>query len=514
MPTRSRLAALWLLALLVSLHERPARGLDNGLALLPPMGWLSWERFTCTVDCDAYPDDCINSRLYRSMADRLVAEGFADLGYKYVNIDDCWSAREREPRQGRLVADELRFPEGMASLADYVHGKQLRLGIYGDCGTATCAGYPGQLKSELHLEDNNFELDAQLFADWQVDSFKFDGCNLAPARAAQSICPSMERALNKTGRPVLLVCEWPFYMLREARALNRSELEPDFGLAERACNAWRYYEDVEDSWLSVLRIIDFTIGLQASIVQHHGPGHWFDPDQLIVGNFALSLDQARAQMALWSLWSAPLFMGNDLRRLAPEMAAVLKNRHLIELDQDPMGVFGLMVAQTGNGAHQAFAKPVEPVTGHCASFVVVYLNRNTLGNSALISFEVRQLLAGLPIELAAARHNKLPHSAGATKQALASNFCRSLLRLGMTRERAARAPERPPNPLLNRPNFERPKGAEEASLHMEERRIYFSLTDLFGDEPLNASVPLNGRLELRVNPSGVRAVKLVLSSFA
>ncbi len=114
--------------------------LDNGLARTPPMGWLSWERFGCVIDCQTFPDSCINERLYKEMADRIVEDGFKDLGYDNINIDDCWSEMERDS-DGKLVADKKRFPNGMKALADYMHSKGLKLGIYGDVGTKTCKGY-------------------------------------------------------------------------------------------------------------------------------------------------------------------------------------------------------------------------------------------------------------------------------------------------------------------------------------------------------------------------------------
>ena len=469
----------------------PAHGLDNGLALTPPMGWLSWERFTCVTDCQEYPGDCINSNLYEQMAERLKEDGYAQLGYQYVNIDDCWSERERDSATGSLVADRSRFPGGIGKLADQVHKMGLKLGIYGDCGTATCAGYPGQLKSEQagELEDNYFVQDANSLAEWQVDSFKFDGCNLDPAKA-ESICPQMAKALNATNRPVLVVCEWPDYML------NGPKLEPDWGLAQQACNAWRYYADVEDSWLSVLGIISYTTRMQDTIVKYHGPGHWFDPDQLVIGNFALSLDQARAQMAIWCLWSAPLYMSNDLLDITPEMAAVLKNKDLIDVNQDPWGVFGLLVGESKDGKHQAFAKPVHPIVRGCPSFVIVYLNRDTLGNSQKFSFDLRNLLkkSQLPIEVAAERHAKL--AADKVDDFVASK-CMHLLNLAMTQEVGLAVPLNRP---LNQAPFEQP---------VEERQVYFNVVDLFDSKQAIDKVALNGSLVLSVNPSGVRAVKLI-----
>uniref|UniRef100_A0A6G1S5T5 Alpha-galactosidase n=1 Tax=Aceria tosichella TaxID=561515 RepID=A0A6G1S5T5_9ACAR len=488
-------------------------GLDNGLARTPPMGWLSWERFTCITDCTQYPDDCINSRLYKIMADRLVAEGYAELGYEYVNIDDCWSERERDAESGNLLANASRFPEGINGLAEYVHSRGLKLGIYGDCGTKTCAGYPAQLKSESDLEDNYFQLDAERLASWQVDSFKFDGCNLDPSKA-ESICPNMAKAIEANKRAMVVICEWPFYMLRERYSLLSDQAPiPDFSLAQRACNAWRYYEDIEDSWLSVLSVIDFTVRIQETILKYHGPGHWFDPDQLVVGDFALSLDQARAQMAIWCIWSAPLYMSNDLRQIEPDMAKVLKNRHLIEVDQDPMGVFGMMVANQHAGKFQAFVKPVLPIRSGCPSFVVVYLNRETLGNSRVFGFKLRDLLAKVNYDLVAERYNTLySSSAGDSSNSVATegappklgapligNKCKSFIHLAMTKDPSA-------GELLNKPVGANP---EQSEPKLEEKQVYFQVVDLFDDEPSPRPVALNGQLNLKVNLSGVRAVKLI-----
>ena len=123
----------------VFLAVEQSYSLDNGLARTPPMGWLSWERFTCNIDCVNYPHNCINEQLYKDMADRMVQDGFKDVGYQYVNIDDCWSEMKRDS-QNKLVADKKRFPSGIKALADYMHSKGLKLGIYGDVGYKTCAG--------------------------------------------------------------------------------------------------------------------------------------------------------------------------------------------------------------------------------------------------------------------------------------------------------------------------------------------------------------------------------------
>jgi alpha-galactosidase len=190
---------LWLL--LCAVYIPLGQTLDNGLALTPPMGWMHWQRFRCLVDCDAYPDECINEKLFRSMADHLAADGYLEAGYEYLIIDDCWASKERDD-QGRLQPNATRFPNGIKALADYVHSKGLKFGIYGDYGTKTCAGYPG---SYGHLET-----DAKTFAEWEVDYLKLDGCYADVDNLEQGYI-EMGRYLNQTGRPIVYSCSWPAY---------------------------------------------------------------------------------------------------------------------------------------------------------------------------------------------------------------------------------------------------------------------------------------------------------------
>jgi alpha-N-acetylgalactosaminidase len=136
------------LLILIFYYLSPTYGLDNGLALTPPMGWLTWERFRCNIDCDNDPENCIGERLIKEQADRLVADGYLDLGYEYIIIDDCWLSPKRDQNTGRLQPDPKRFPSGIKALADYVHSKGLKFGIYEDYGFLTCAGYPGIIKNQ------------------------------------------------------------------------------------------------------------------------------------------------------------------------------------------------------------------------------------------------------------------------------------------------------------------------------------------------------------------------------
>jgi alpha-galactosidase len=163
------------------------------LVPVPPMGFNDWNAFGCEVD----------EKLIRETADEMVASGLADAGYQYVNIDDCWSLKERDAH-GRLVADPVKFPTGISGVADYVHGKGLKLGIYGDAGTQTCAGYPGSLGHE--------ELDARTWAGWGVDYLKYDNCNNQSDGSQADYLrryTAMRRALDQAGRPIVYsICEW------------------------------------------------------------------------------------------------------------------------------------------------------------------------------------------------------------------------------------------------------------------------------------------------------------------
>lgn len=304
-----------------------AVALDNGLALTPTMGWLHWERFMCNTACDQDPDNCVSERLYMQMADVMVKEGWKEAGYEYVCIDDCWPSRKRDA-QGHLQADPKRFPGGIKKLADYVHSRGLKLGIYADVGKNTCAGYPGSL--------GYYDTDAQTFADWGVDLLKFDGCYMNWTLLAEGYT-NMSKALNKTGRSILYSCEWPLY--------EWSFQKPNYTAIRESCNHWRNSADVCDSWSSIKSILAWTAAYQDVIVPAAGPGGWNDPDMLVIGNFGLSHDQQESQMALWAIMAAPLLMSNDLRNICPRSKELLQNRHIIAINQDPLGKQGYLTGK-------------------------------------------------------------------------------------------------------------------------------------------------------------------------
>ncbi|XP_072452402.1 alpha-N-acetylgalactosaminidase [Notamacropus eugenii] len=315
--------------------------LENGLMRTPPMGWLAWERYRCNVNCEEDPDNCVSEDLFIEMADRLVEDGWIDLGYNHINIDDCWMACERD-ENGILVADPKRFPKGIKYLADYVHSRGLKLGIYGNMGNKTCMGYPGTTLDKVTL-------DAQTFANWTVDMLKLDGCFSSPEDRAQGY-PAMAKALNATGRPIAYSCSWPAYD-------GGLPPEVNYTLLKDICNLWRNYDDIEDSWQSVLSIVDWFTKHQDMLQPVAGPGHWNDPDMLLIGNYGLSFEQAKAQMALWTIFAAPLFMSTDLRTISAQNMDILQNKLMIMINQDPLGIQGHKILKTKDNI-EVFVRPL------------------------------------------------------------------------------------------------------------------------------------------------------------
>ena len=299
------------LAFLTTAARMPA--LDNGLARTPPMGWNSWNKFACNVSED----------LIKQAADAMVSSGMKDAGYQYVVIDDCWQVSR--DRQGNIVPDPKRFPSGMQALADYVHSKGLKFGLYSDAGTGTCQNRPGGRGYEFQ--------DARQYAAWGVDYLKYDWCNHSTQDSAASYA-LMRDALLKSGRPIVFsLCEW-------------GSTKP-WLWAKDIGNLWRATGDIVNKWdgkekwggNGVVQILDLVDGLES----YAGPGHWNDPDMLEVGNGGLSLVESRAHFSMWCLLAAPLMAGNDIRNMKPEIRDILTNKEVIAVDQDPAGVQGRRV---------------------------------------------------------------------------------------------------------------------------------------------------------------------------
>jgi len=334
---------MWNLVALLSLVS-VASALQNGLARTPPMGWISWQRFRCNIDCKNDPNGCISEKLYMDMADRMAADGYKEAGYEYVNIDDCWASKQRDPKTMKLVPDPERFPSGMKALADYVHSKGLKLGTYGDMGTLTCGGYPG---SKFTMET-----DANTFAEWGIDSFKMDGC-YSDTSDFSTAYPLMEYYLNATGRPILFSCSWPAYE-------EDSKTPVPYARIAEYCNIWRNFDDISDSWDSVVSIIDYYGNDKWNFSKYAGPGNFNDPDMIIVGNPGLSTSESKAQMAMWAIMASPLYLSADLRLVTDEARAIMLHKGILAINQDPLGIQGVRVMSISNVAFW-----VRPLSSNC-----------------------------------------------------------------------------------------------------------------------------------------------------
>ncbi|KAL1110267.1 hypothetical protein AAG570_008344 [Ranatra chinensis] len=347
-------------------------GLDNGLALTPPMGWMTWQRYRCITDCQKYPDECISDKLVRRVVDKMISDGYLDVGYEYIIVDDCWMENERDS-SGHLVEDKVRFPYGMESLINYVHSNGFKFGIYEDYGRKTCMGYPGML--------GHVQKDINKFADWGIDYIKVDGCYNDEVDLSDGY-EMLKDALNNTGRPIVYSCSYPAYH-------DENSIPTDFMKLSKNCNLWRNYDDIQDSWGSVTDILDYFALKQDFIAKYAGPGHWNDPDMLLIGNYGLSYDQSKVQMALWAVLSAPLLMSVNLDTIRPEYAAILKNKKIIQVNQDPLGIQGLRVLRKNK--IEVWTKKITPVIGENYSYAVAFYSRRTDGSPQEFNVTLRDI---------------------------------------------------------------------------------------------------------------------------
>jgi alpha-galactosidase len=297
----------------------------NGLAMTPPMGWNSWNKFGCSV----------NERIVRGAADAMVSSGMKDAGYQYVIIDDCWHG----PRDadGFITSDSGKFPSGIKALADYVHSKGLKFGIYSDAGKMTCGRKPGSQGHEYQ--------DALTYARWGADYLKYDFCYTG-SRNAEEAYALMADALRATGRDVVLaICEW---------GNNQPWL-----WGRNIGNLWRTTGDITDKWKGkysyrwgVLNIAD----MNEPLWPYAGPGHWNDPDMLEVGNGGMTPAEYRSHFSLWAMMAGPLIAGNDISKMDEATRSILLNKEVISVDQDPLGVQGRRVWSDGD--RDVWVKPL------------------------------------------------------------------------------------------------------------------------------------------------------------
>ncbi|PIN24325.1 Alpha-D-galactosidase (melibiase) [Handroanthus impetiginosus] len=306
--------------------------LANGLGSTPPMGWNSWNHFNCMID----------EKIIRETADALISTGLAKLGYEYVNIDDCWAEISRDDK-GSLVAKSSTFPSGIKALADYVHSKGLKLGIYSDAGYYTCSKkMPGSLGHE--------EQDAKTFASWGIDYLKYDNCNNDGSKPTVRY-PVMTRALMKAGRPIFFsLCEW-------------GDMHPaTWGF--NVGNSWRTTNDISDTWESMISRSDQN-EVFADLAR---PGGWNDPDMLEIGNGGMTKNEYIVHFSLWAISKAPLLIGCDVRNISKDTMELIANKEVIAVNQDKLGVQAKKVRMEGD--QEIWAAPLSKYR-----VAVVLLNR-------------------------------------------------------------------------------------------------------------------------------------------
>lgn len=358
----------------------------------PPMGWSSWNTFACDI----------NEDLIKTIADEMVASGLKDAGYTYVNLDDCWHG-ERDA-EGFIQPDPVRFPSGMKALADYVHSKGLKIGIYSDAGSATCGGKPGSLGHEYQ--------DALQYAKWGIDYLKYDWCNTenVNSKGAYSL---MAKALRASGRDIVFsLCEWG-----DTHA---------YSWAENVGHLWRTTGDVNccfdceldhGGWksLGVLQIMDKNEKLR----QFAGPNHWNDPDMMEVGN-GMTESEDRAHFSMWCMMAAPLILGNDIRSMSPATQSIVMNKDMIAIDQDPLGVQGLRY-RTESGL-EYWLKPLES-----GAWAFCILNRTLTPRTITLDFADFHMFDNLTrLTFQTATHNYKVYNIWAGKEETPSNKTRKV----------------------------------------------------------------------------------------
>lgn len=313
----------------------------NQLAKTPPMGWMTWNLFKGDI----------SEQLIKETADAMVEHGFRDAGYEYIFIDDLWQGGR--DRHNNIIPDPKKFPNGIKALADYVHSKGLKLGIYSDAAQLTCGGWTASYGFE--------EQDARTFASWGIDYLKYDYCNAPEDSAtARKRYHAMAQALSKSGRNIVLgICEW----------------------GQRSCeewceqvggSLWRTSYDVRDMWKDIVKqggmgILDI-VNITAPLTKDVRHGQWPDMDMLVVGlngkggpssdlgGVGCSYTEYQTQMSMWCMMSSVLALSNDLRKLSAEDKRILLNKEIIAIDQDPLGKAA--ERKVNQADHQIYVRPL------------------------------------------------------------------------------------------------------------------------------------------------------------
>ena len=328
-------------ALLLSSLFTTAQTPRNQLTPRPPMGWMTWNLFQGNI----------NEQLIRETADAMVEGGFRDAGYEYIFIDDLWQGGR--DRQNNIIPDPEKFPNGIKALADYVHSKGLKLGIYSDAAQLTCGGWTASLGFE--------EQDARTFASWGIDYLKYDYCNAPEDSAtARHRYRTMANALQNSGRDIVLgICEW-------------GQRQCEEWCEEVGGQLWRTSYDVRDMWKDIVKeggmgIIDI-VNVTAPLAKYVRPGQWPDMDMLVVGlngtggpssdlgGVGCTQTEYQTQMSMWCMMASPLAMTNDLRKVSEDDRRILLNPEIIAINQDVLGKAAERKVMNDN--YQIFVRPL------------------------------------------------------------------------------------------------------------------------------------------------------------
>lgn len=342
--------------------------LNNHLALTPPMGWSSWNTFK------KEPTETV----IKQIADAMVSNGLKAAGYEYVNIDDFWSPGR--DIKGNIIVDSAKFPHGMKALADYIHSKGLKAGIYTNIGPK--ANYATLASGGFYAQD------MKTFAEWGYDFVKVD-VNFAPVRteeAYQKEFTEVAKAVKEAGRPIL-------FSICNQGGRNYWNWAPALG------NTWRVGGDIDHSpkeAKSQWEGVNFELNLSAKHPEIAGPGHWNDADMMLVGVGddggrlkVMNIEEQKAHFTMWCMIASPLIMGNDIRHISAEALAILTNREVIAVNQDALGIQGKLVDEAQAGL-QVWVKPLK---NH--RYAITLFNRTETASAITCKFEK----AGLPLKL-------------------------------------------------------------------------------------------------------------------
>lgn len=325
----------------------------DSLALTPPLGWNSWNIF----------HENINENQIKEIADAMVESGLRDAGYIFLNLDDNWMDTKRDA-EGALQNNPKTFPSGMKAIADYVHSKGLKFGLYGDHGKRTCHHYNSNWQSESGSYGHE-EIDAKRLAEWGVDYWKYDNCDVAPGSNQEEDYTRMSKALRNSGRDIVFsICMWEY-----------KDWMP------KIANLWRTTFDIGPEWRSTswYRGVYEIIDANDKYWQVAGPGHWNDPDMLEVDNNNLSYEEQKSQMTMWSIMAAPIMISSDVRKMSAQVKDLYMNKDMIAINQDSLGVQGHRISN--DKGKQVWTKPLKN-----GDIAVALLNDNTSTQTISVNF--------------------------------------------------------------------------------------------------------------------------------